>query len=338
MDTNVYRIKAGDCVKLSPVNGWGERYAPVADPDVKAAPFQGLRLTLPAERRMPAPLWQAWANLAWDLCRDGAGETREVGVILLRSADPPHDAWRILVPSQTVGAAALAYDLSSSVDIVTGEKCSGIPDGWAHVGTSHSHNEMDAFFSGTDDRDESGIPGAHIVIGGIDKKAGVYQTTARICAGRVFYPLEDTEGQSGASRIVDTTYVAGVAYHATCRDMIHEHETVAYSSYASGGCHDGYRSPLWTADEIAAWKSHFRDDDKPAKRKRGFARVYTGGISEFESSCIDSIAEECAYLSLVGIREAKRILAEAEADERIRANNFDDSDLGPFTACAGGEA
>ena len=60
--------------------------------------------------------------------------------------------WDISVPKQVVKSAHLRY---KSVDKVT------------PVGTIHSHCNMGAFFSGTDDNDVTNFDGLHIVLGRI---------------------------------------------------------------------------------------------------------------------------------------------------------------------------
>lgn len=72
--------------------------------------------------------------------------------------------WGNVVPEQKVSAANLDYKVT---------KIEGL------AGTIHSHGDMDAFFSKTDDKDVAGFDGLHVVLGKIDRrvpriKAGVY--------------------------------------------------------------------------------------------------------------------------------------------------------------------
>ena len=70
-----------------------------------------------------------------------------------------------------------------AVDIETGELVEQWPpEGWRPCGSSHSHNSMGAFFSGTDDKYELGDPGLHIVVGKIDTVANTYDLCASITA------------------------------------------------------------------------------------------------------------------------------------------------------------
>jgi hypothetical protein len=56
----------------------------------------------------------------------------------------PEQGYHVIVPPQTVGGASVSYDWSC------------VPAGTSIVVDIHSHNNMNAFFSGTDDRDDSG--------------------------------------------------------------------------------------------------------------------------------------------------------------------------------------
>jgi len=103
----------------------------------------------------------------------------EVSCIFIRKK-PNYDEWKILVPKQKVSAGSVDADLSDLCDIETGERYDGIPPGWAHAGSSHSHNTMGAFFSSTDDRSELTVPGLHIVIGSIDKVKSTYSYKASV--------------------------------------------------------------------------------------------------------------------------------------------------------------
>jgi hypothetical protein len=219
----VYRVKGGECVSPVLVPGWGERLAAVKDPDVVSAPFEGVRPTMDPAHRMPAQLFQDILALYWKLCREGAGEEMEVGVLLCRSETPPHAEWTVLVPRQVVGRGALTYDLEDVRDLRTGAKHVGIPAGLLHVGTSHSHNTMGAFFSGTDDRDERAIPGFHLVIGNIDKTKNTYSSKGRIVDNREFHACKVTD-------FVDTSTKDAHkgTFHQSVLDVIDASKPVVY--------------------------------------------------------------------------------------------------------------
>jgi len=65
--------------------------------------------------------------------------------------------WRVLPPEQEVTGAACQYSDPGPA-----------PAGWFLAGTIHSHGNMGAFHSGTDDRDEQDRDGIHITVGGVN--------------------------------------------------------------------------------------------------------------------------------------------------------------------------
>lgn len=64
--------------------------------------------------------------------------------------------WDFVPPVQTATGASAKYEEAPR------------RDGWAVVGTIHSHGSMSAFHSGTDDADEKNFDGVHITIGRCD--------------------------------------------------------------------------------------------------------------------------------------------------------------------------
>ena len=99
--------------------------------------------------------WTA-AKLPWELIEQTLDFFRAVymkyqaeAIVLITYDD---GVWDISVPKQIVKSAHLRY---KSVDKVT------------PVGTIHSHCNMGAFFSGTDDNDVTNFDGLHIVLGRI---------------------------------------------------------------------------------------------------------------------------------------------------------------------------
>lgn len=124
--------------------------------------------------KVPGHLGARIAGLYVTMLNEGAGgnksysvdTSKEVSVVLLRDVETMQK-WRVLVPTQVVGGASVNADYEQPLcDIETGvEEKQFPPEGWAHAGSSHSHNTMGAFFSGTDDRNELPVPGIHFVCG-----------------------------------------------------------------------------------------------------------------------------------------------------------------------------
>ena len=67
--------------------------------------------------------------------------------------------WQVEVPKQRVSGASVNY--TRDMEYIENMKLGG----YHCVGTIHSHCEMGAFHSGTDDKDEYGFDGVHITIG-----------------------------------------------------------------------------------------------------------------------------------------------------------------------------
>lgn len=189
-------------------NSWGQYLTRVDDPDanVEITKEQLTAIELHDDiQRIPADLWQRWIQLCFHFVKQGARNV-EVSCRLLRCEEDPSQ-WRILVPPQEVSSASVRADtFDGAIDIVTGETCpSWPPDGWLPAGSSHSHNTMEAFFSGTDDKYELGDPGLHIVVGSIDVKANRYTLKASVTASRRRFDVP-------YERVVDATPV-DVTFH-----------------------------------------------------------------------------------------------------------------------------
>lgn len=157
--------------------------------------------------KIPADLWTRWVNLCFHFV-DKVKSCVEVSVRILRSSEDP-SKYRILVPKQVVSGAAVRVDtFDSSIDIETGEEITQYPpEGWIPIGSSHSHNTMPAFFSGTDDKYELGDPGIHLVVGSIDVVNRQYVIAASVVgSGRRF--------EVSYKDLIDATPVDGVTFHS----------------------------------------------------------------------------------------------------------------------------
>jgi len=121
-----------------------------------------------------------WSRSGGSSAQNSNSKDLEVSILLCRKADDL-TKWRILVPKQDVSGGSVHAQTAESCDIETGEMITVFPpEGWLHAGSSHSHNSMSAFFSSTDDKSELTVPGAHIVIGNVDKDKMKYEHKASI--------------------------------------------------------------------------------------------------------------------------------------------------------------
>lgn len=122
----------------------------------------------------------------------------EVSCLLLRKISDLSQ-WRILIPTQNVTRGSVNATFDKCCDLVTGEEITQFPPpGWAHAGSSHSHNTMTAFFSSTDDSNELGVPGLHIVLGSLLKYDKSYKAKASIV-------LRQNRRILDINQVVDTT-------------------------------------------------------------------------------------------------------------------------------------
>lgn len=85
--------------------------------------------------------------------------------VVLLQCNPALQEWRVVVPRQSVRGLRVTYNLGT---VPPG------PDGFELFGTIHSHADIGAFHSGTDDRDEIHFDGLHITVGNLDKPSRSY--------------------------------------------------------------------------------------------------------------------------------------------------------------------
>ena len=166
-------------------NTWGQFLAPAPDPLANVVlseeQLKGFELNDDITP-IPAELWARWIRLCFHFAKERTGNL-EVSCRFLRKEDDKSQ-WRLVIPPQEVdGASVHADNFDGSIDIETGEVIEQWPpEGWLPCGSSHSHNTMSAFFSGTDDKYELGDPGLHIVVGSIDLSKMTYHHKASITA------------------------------------------------------------------------------------------------------------------------------------------------------------
>ena len=211
----VLRTTRDGCFSLTS-NYYGTYIAPVADPladtIITKEQMEGFELSDDIAR-IPSELWSRWIQLCIEMVKRNNADL-EVSCRLLRSeADP--SVYRILVPVQQVTTVSVRVDsFDSAVDIETGETVTQYPpEGWRPVGSSHSHNTMNAFFSGTDDKYELGDPGLHIVVGEFDVKTLSYELVASVTANFRRFLIDP-------DKVVDVTPHDSATYHPNVLDAI----------------------------------------------------------------------------------------------------------------------
>ena len=212
--TDILRPRDGGCYQLV-TNSWGTYLARVNDPlathvitEEQLAGFE-LRTDI---QRIPAELWSRWIQLCFEMTRRNRANC-EVSCRLLRSEDGTD--WRIVVPKQDVSTVSVRIkSFDECVDITTGEVITEYPPaGWIPAGSSHSHNTMQAFFSGTDDQYEIGDPGLHVVVGTINVDKKTYSLKASVTANNRRFDVEH-------DAVIDTSAIPGVSYHPDAAAMV----------------------------------------------------------------------------------------------------------------------
>ena len=182
----VLRTSQEGCWELI-TNTWGTYLSPTRDPladtVITQEQLQGFELKSDTPR-IPYALWDKWVQLCIELTKRNSSNL-EVSCRLLRHQDDS-SRYRILVPEQRVTVVSVRVDsFDKAVDIETGEIVTQWPpEGWRPCGSSHSHNTMEAFFSGTDDQYELGDPGLHIVVGKINVTTNAYELEASVTANK----------------------------------------------------------------------------------------------------------------------------------------------------------
>ena len=203
----ILRTRTDGCYQLQS-NYWGTYLSPADDPladtVITKEQFEGFELSDQVSR-LPASLWNRWINLCIEVLRRGNRDL-EVSCRLLRNIEDPTQ-YRIAVPQQEVTGVSVRVDsFDKAIDIETGEVITQWPpEGWRPCGSSHSHNTMAAFFSGTDDKYELGDPGLHIVVGTIDVNSGTYTLEASVTANRRRFII-DPEAVVELDADTDDTY------------------------------------------------------------------------------------------------------------------------------------
>ena len=100
----------------------------------------------------------------------------EAAVLLLWRAG----SFDLAVPAQKVTAASVRFDVSGA----------DIPAGARLVGTVHSHGGFGAFASSTDEDDEAGLDGLHVVVGNLDRRRPAYSAAVVVDGVRFRLPVE----------------------------------------------------------------------------------------------------------------------------------------------------
>ncbi len=267
MTTPVFRTPLDGCFRQVST-AYGRYLAksrdPLCDGELPAGALKTFELHADPPR-IPELLWNAWVKLCFHLVEKDNGV--EVGCRILRCISKPSE-WRILIPDQSVtGASVHSEGFDHSIDLITGETIPSYPpEDWQPMGTSHSHNTMESFFSATDDSTELGDPGLHIVVGSIDLDKNTYTLKASITASRRRFIIDHN--------MVVTMGLTPSAFHKNVLANIRDEPLRPYG-----------RSPQWwnSTGHRTYWDSFGRDEENRydwTKRKAAWRSLLPGGASD----------------------------------------------------------
>lgn len=295
--TDILRPRDGGCYQLV-TNSWGTYLARVNDPlathVITKEQLAGFELRTDIQR-IPADLWSRWIQLCFEMTRRNRANC-EVSCRLLRSEDGA--SWRIVVPQQDVSTVSVRIkSFDECVDITTGEVITEYPPaGWIPAGSSHSHNTMKAFFSGTDDQYEIGDPGLHVVVGTIDVDKKTYSLKASVTANNRRFDVEH-------NAVIDTSAIPGVSYHPDAAAMVtlptgRGVATNIYSTPSFGHISNGGHSwwPDYDMDDDIFWLSRHEPKSISNTLIKDFARDLSAFVVDSSPNQAGELAQQLEQL------------------------------------------
>jgi hypothetical protein len=207
--------------------------------------------------RIPSDLWAKWVKLCFYFVNK-VPDTVEVSTRILRSSEDP-SKYRFLVPYQKVSAASVkAEDFDISIDLETGEEITQYPpEGWIPVGSSHSHNTMDSFFSSIDDKYELNDPGIHIVVGSIDTEKMKYTIAASVVGSRRRFEVS-------YDKLIDATPSPGQEFHPKVIDYVDYSKPVTkFVPWTKKVSSTTYKNPHYNNPKTWGWDNFSDDPNDP---------------------------------------------------------------------------
>jgi hypothetical protein len=210
--------------------------------DDKTTFIPELKINIP---KIGNPIYSAWVSLCYEMVSSCDGSL-EVQTIILLNKQTGH--WKFAIPKQKVSMGAVKdANLKDCVDLITGERYlnHNFGQGYLHVGSSHSHGVISAFFSGVDDASELGFPGLHATFGGFGEGTKI-QVAASVVNRGVRYSID-------VHHFFDPSYINSIKPHANVYAQIVK-ETYNELRYY----------PAITNDELGIDE---HDNDQPIYRK-----------------------------------------------------------------------
>ncbi|MEI6235707.1 MAG: hypothetical protein WCT04_21840 [Planctomycetota bacterium] len=175
--------------------------------------------------------------------------------VVLLLCNPALRKWRVVVPRQSVRGLRVSYDLGTLPPT---------PEGFELFGTIHSHADISAFHSGTDDRDEIHFDGLHITVGNLDKPSRSYACRWML-AGKAFTTSLTDVVKSELLPPADTEWLAQVTYANGFKEPVSAPQVVAEDSKPSllddlGAWSDFYGQEFESCEDLKDYLTHLREE------------------------------------------------------------------------------
>lgn len=210
----------------------------------------------PNAHKIPADIWTAWIRLCFHFVGKVPSKM-EVEVRFLRSMENP-GKFIAIVPKQSVTSASVrAPNFDECCNLLTGEEYTSYPpDGYIPMGSSHSHNTMQAFFSPEDNRSELTDPGIHLTVGEINLQTGNYKIAASIVGDKRRFIVS-------YHHLIDATTLDGITFHEN---------VLKYVDYTSPSTYNYSRvSPVTNYNKWA--KKYLPPSKTPSRKQTTFDNV-----------------------------------------------------------------
>lgn len=175
--------------------------------------------------------------------------------VVLLLCNPTLSEWRVVVPRQSVRGLRVSYDLGTLPPS---------PEGFELFGTIHSHADISAFHSGTDDRDEIHFDGLHITVGNLDKPSRSYACRWML-AGRAFTTTMADVVKSEPLPLPDTEWLSQVTYANGVKETVSAPQFVVEDFKPSllddlGVWSDFYGQEFENREDLKEYLLHLREE------------------------------------------------------------------------------
>lgn len=175
--------------------------------------------------------------------------------VVLLLCNPSLHEWRVVVPRQSVRGLRVTYDFGT---------LPLAPEGFELFGTIHSHADISAFHSGTDDRDEIHFDGLHITVGNLDKPSRSYACRWML-AGRAFTTSMADVVKSEPLPAADTEWLAQVSYAERLKERVSTPEIVIEDPMPVllddlGAWSDFYGQEFENREDLKEYLLHLREE------------------------------------------------------------------------------